>query len=171
MIRKTLLAGLLVSICGLFLASCVVYPRHHRAVVVVGPPVEYGYQPLLYNGYVVYYNDDGIPFYWNAGVRIWVPVSYRDRYIGHWRSHRSAYRSWYKHRGHHYRDRHYRRDRDRHRSGHRNDRPGLKPARRDDRRPPGVRPVRRAKDTRDAPRLKKARSTKKKKKKKKKSRD
>ena len=29
-----------------------------------GPPVEYGYQPLLYNGYVVYYTDIGEPYYW-----------------------------------------------------------------------------------------------------------
>ncbi len=111
MIRKLLLAGIFLMSAGLFLSSCIVSPRHHRAVVVVGPPVEYGYQPLLYDGYVVYYSDDGIPFYWNGGVRIWVPGSYRDRYINHYRSHRSSYRSWHKNRGHHYRNRHYRKSR------------------------------------------------------------
>jgi len=105
-----IVAFLLVAAAGLVLTSCVIGVRAHPVPVgvVVGPPVEYGYQPLLYDGYVVYYTDDGIPFYWAGGVRVWVPIEFRTRYISHWRTHRHAYHNWYTHRGSYYRSRSYR---------------------------------------------------------------
>jgi hypothetical protein len=109
MTRKMIIAVLLIATAGLVFSSCLVVarPRPVAAAVVVGPPVEYGYQPMLYDGYVVYYTDDGIPFYWVGGTRVWVPIEFRTRYISHWRSHRHSYHNWYRHRGHHYRTRHY----------------------------------------------------------------
>lgn len=72
-----------------------------------GPPHEYGYQPLLYDGYVVYFADDGIPYYWSGGSRIWIPHHARARYLSHWHRYRPAYRNWYKHRGSDYRTPHF----------------------------------------------------------------
>jgi hypothetical protein len=117
---------LLIATAGLVFSSCLVVarPRPVGAVVVVGPPLEYGYQPLLYDGYVVYYTDDGIPFYWASSARIWVPIQFRTRYISHWRSHRPAYFKWHKHRGHHYRSRHYKSHRRPVKRGHK---PSIKP--------------------------------------------
>ena len=111
MTKKMIVAVFLIAAAGLVLSSCVVGVRARPVpvgVVVVGPPVEYGYQPMLYDGYVVYYTDDGIPFYWAGGVRVWVPIEFRARYISHWRTHRHAYHNWYTHRGHYYRTRTYR---------------------------------------------------------------
>jgi hypothetical protein len=108
--KRMIIAFLLIATAGLVFSSCLVVARPRPVVtgaVVVGPPVEYGYQPMLYDGYVVYYTDDGIPFYWAGGVRVWVPIEYRTRYISHWRTHRHAYVKWHRHRGHHYRSRHY----------------------------------------------------------------
>lgn len=118
------LAGLALA-ATLVLGGCLV-----RTVAVVGPepPVEYGYQPMLYNGYVVYYTDDGVPFYWDGGVQIFVPLAYRTVYINHWHSHRGAYSTWYHHRGNYYRTRHYRSHRDK-----RDSRPVLTPRRDDSR--------------------------------------
>jgi hypothetical protein len=118
-----IIAFLLIATAGLIFSSCIVVGRPRPVVgatVVVGPPLEYGYQPLLYDGYVVYYTDDGVPFYWMAGTRVWVPVSFRARYISHWRSHRHSYHKWHKHRGNHYRGRHYKSHRRgvKHKRGH-----------------------------------------------------
>ncbi len=101
MLRRTIFAMVLTGFCGLLLSGCVFH------VVDPGPPVEYGYQPLLYNGYVVYYSDVGVPFYWSSGVRVFIPLAYRTHYIDHWHLHRASYLRWHQHRGHHYRSRHY----------------------------------------------------------------
>ncbi len=108
--RKNIFVFLMVAILGLSLSSCLVAirPPVFPGVIVVGPPLEYGYQPLLYNGYVVYYSDDGVPFYWSGSSRVWVPVASRNQYIVHYRSHHRSYRHWHKHRGHHYQGRRYR---------------------------------------------------------------
>ena len=123
------LAGLLIA-ASLATGACLV-----RTVAVVdpGPPIEYGYQPMLYNGYVVYYTDDGIPFFWDAGVRIYIPMAYRTVYINHWHSHRHAYGTWYQHRGNHYRSRRYKGSShsNDHRSGGHDSRPVLTPKRSD----------------------------------------
>ncbi len=103
-------AVLLLGLLSLVLSGCVVgvRPMPGVAVVVHGPPpVEYGYEPILYNGYVVYYTDDGLPYYWAGGVQVWIPDHERGYYVTHWRSHRRAYREWYHHRGHEYRNQRY----------------------------------------------------------------
>ncbi|RLB58229.1 MAG: hypothetical protein DRI34_05530 [Deltaproteobacteria bacterium] len=97
----------------LFAAGCVVVARPAPrpptpGVVVYGPPLEYGFRPLLYQGYVVYYTDDGIPYYWLGGRQVWLPAAERAYYVRYWRQHRQAYRKWYRHRGHVYRGRRYR---------------------------------------------------------------
>jgi hypothetical protein len=69
---------------------------------IYSPPVEYGYEPLLYNGYVVYYTDIGQPYYWLGGARVWVPSYARSRYVQHWQRYKHAYPNWYRHRGEYY---------------------------------------------------------------------
>ena len=95
---------LLLALMAFALSGCVVAARP----VEVGPPppVEYGYQPMLYQGYVVYYSPEGVPFYWYHGARYWVPEAHRDVYIRYWHAHGPAYREWYEHRGTTYRDYH-----------------------------------------------------------------
>jgi hypothetical protein len=116
-----ILAILLLAAAAFTLSSCVVVarPRPAVGVTVYGPPVEYGYQPLLYNGYVVYYDNSGIPFYWYGGTRVFVPVIHRDRYVTHYRTHHRSYHRWHKHRGRQYRGRHYK--------GRRGGKPTIKP--------------------------------------------
>ena len=123
MTKRLILMFLLLACTSMVFCSCLVVarPRPHAHVVVHGPPLEYGYQPLLYNGYVVYYDHAGVPFYWYGGSRVWIPVMYRDRYITHYRTHHHAYRKWHKHRGRHYRSRHYK--------GHKGHKPRIKPKR------------------------------------------
>ena len=93
---------LMIALAGLFVAGCLVVPAHHR-VVVVGPPVEYDYQPVLYDGYVVYYTDMGVPYYWVGGAQVWVPVHMKLHYHNHWKRHHRSYKIWSKKRGKHYR--------------------------------------------------------------------
>jgi hypothetical protein len=71
-----------------------------------GPP-EYaeGYQPQFYDGYVVYYDDGGRPFYHVNGGVVWVPPSspLYVGYVNHWRTYGGAYRGWYGRHGYRYR--------------------------------------------------------------------
>ncbi|HLK41221.1 MAG TPA: hypothetical protein VKU41_30930 [Polyangiaceae bacterium] len=76
------------------------------------PPPGYaeGYTPPLYDGYVVYYDDVGRPFYYLNGAVVWVPPT-SPFYIGlvhHWRVHGPAYHRWYAHYGYRYRGYHAR---------------------------------------------------------------
>lgn len=73
-----------------------------------------GYEPAYYDGYVVYYDDVGHPYYYGGGGEIvWIPAS-SPRYVAlvnHWHAHGPAYRRWYAHDGYRYRSyhaRHYR---------------------------------------------------------------
>ena len=82
-------------------------------VRTVPPPratvVTYDYTPMLYNGYVVYYDVAGRPYYYVGGMRYWVPRTYWPRYRGYYYRHRRYYWRWYHHRGYRYRGRRYRR--------------------------------------------------------------
>lgn len=64
-----------------------------------GPPPEYasGYEPMYYDGYVVYYDDTGRPYYHDNGVAIWIATSspYYAGYVSHWRTYGPAYGRWY----------------------------------------------------------------------------
>jgi hypothetical protein len=71
------------------------------------PPPAYaeGYQPQFYDGYVVYYDDVGRPYYYNNGAVFWVPATspLYIGYVNHWHAYGPAYRSWYGHYGYRYR--------------------------------------------------------------------
>ena len=90
------------------------------------------YSPLYHNGYTVYYDDVGQPYYWTGSSRSYIPrhhPSYRN-YRQHYGRHRVRYRSWHR------------------RQGHRNSRRSAMPARRHNRphrvaSPPSHRPGRR----------------------------
>lgn len=64
-----------------------------------------GYEPAYYDGYVVYYDDIGHPYYYNgAGAVVWVPVS-SPHYVGlvnHWHAYGPAYHRWYASTGYRY---------------------------------------------------------------------
>lgn len=71
------------------------------------PPPAYadGYQPQYYDGYVVYYDGVGRPYYYANGAVVWVPPT-SPFYLGlvnHWRYNRGAYYRWYGNRGYRYR--------------------------------------------------------------------
>lgn len=70
------------------------------------PPVYAGYWPAFYNGYVVYYDSVGRPYYYSRGVAVWVsPASpYYFGLMGHWRRYGPGYPQWYRHQGYRYHD-------------------------------------------------------------------
>lgn len=76
------------------------------------PPPSYadGYEPVYYDGNLVYYDDAGRPFYYDGGGVVWVRPSAPayPTLMAHWRSRPSAYRAWYAHQGYRYRGRGYR---------------------------------------------------------------
>ncbi len=70
------------------------------------PPPAYvaEYEPMYYDGYVVYYDDVGRPYYYVDGAVVWVPPT-SPLYIGlvhHWRVYGPAYHRWYAHYGYRY---------------------------------------------------------------------
>ena len=56
----------------------------------------YGYEPMYYNGYMVYY-DGGRPFYYMNGAVAWIsPMDpFYNTYIGHYRTYGPAYARWH----------------------------------------------------------------------------
>jgi len=70
------------------------------------PPPEYaeGYQPQFYDGYVVYFDEGGRPFYHVNGAVVWVPPTspLYVGYVNHWHAYGPAYRNWYGHYGYRY---------------------------------------------------------------------
>jgi hypothetical protein len=70
------------------------------------PPesVEGGYQPMYYEGAVVYYDDGGRPYYYDGGSVRWVPAGYAHyhTYVNHYRSSYQPYRHWYTRGGYRY---------------------------------------------------------------------
>jgi len=97
-IRRLMVVAL---VSGVLAASgCYVQAVEPGGEVVVG---NYGYEPMYYNGYMVYY-DAGRPFYWVGGSRIWISPSspYYAGYIGHYRTYGNAYSRWYAGHGHRY---------------------------------------------------------------------
>jgi hypothetical protein len=77
------------------------------------PPGYADYEPAYYDGYVVYYDDVGRPYYYANGAVLWISPG-APEYVGlvhHWRVYGPAYHRWYVRYGHGYRGyrRHYRR--------------------------------------------------------------
>jgi hypothetical protein len=95
--RSAVLAAL---VAGLGCATSACYVEDE------GPPAAYAsYEPAYYDGYVVYYDSVGRPYYY-AGDRVyWVPQS-SPVYVGlvnHYRYYRPYYSHWYGHYGYRYR--------------------------------------------------------------------
>ena len=105
--RKALTTLTFLSLVALASPACVAPVWDTSVSVAYGPPLEYGYQPLLYNGYVVYYTDIGEPYYWLGSARVWVPTYARGPYLGHWQRYRHVYPTRYKHRGAYYQTRQF----------------------------------------------------------------
>jgi hypothetical protein len=91
------------ALAGAVLASVGCYAEPYGTI----PPPEYayGYAPTYYDGYVVYYDDGGRPFYYVNGAVVWVPptVAAYPGLVAHWRAHGPAYRDWHAHVGPTYR--------------------------------------------------------------------
>jgi hypothetical protein len=98
-IVKALVVPVLLAAGALALPGCYV-----RAAVVEPVAVD-GYTPEYYEGYVVYYDDGGRPFYYVNGNVVWVPSHspYYVRLTNHWRVNGSAYRRWHVNHGTRYR--------------------------------------------------------------------
>ena len=96
---RNFLAVALLSV-SLAVAGCYVQAVEPGGEVAVG---NYGYEPMYYNGYMVYY-DAGRPFYYMNGVRVFVSPSspYYAGYIGHYRAYGPSYARWYAGYGHRY---------------------------------------------------------------------
>jgi hypothetical protein len=64
-----------------------------------------GYQPMYYDGYIVYFDTIGRPYYYNGGSVYWVPREspYYGAYVAHYGSYARGYRSWYTRGGYRYR--------------------------------------------------------------------
>jgi hypothetical protein len=64
-----------------------------------------GYDPQFYDGYVVYYDDIGRPYYYVDGTQVWLSVSSPayGSLLNYWRVHRAGYPRWYSYYGYRYR--------------------------------------------------------------------
>ena len=87
----TLLGALVLSVSTVA-SGCVVYSRPARPVVYAYG----GWQPLYYNGYVVYFTPDGIPYYYVGGRIVYVPRSHWHLYRPYFYRHRVAYWRWHR---------------------------------------------------------------------------
>lgn len=68
------------------------------------------YEPMYYQGYVVYYDNAGLPIYYVGGTRYYVPRTYvhYGLYTTHYRTYRVGYYRWNSHLGYRYRTVRYR---------------------------------------------------------------
>jgi hypothetical protein len=80
-------------------------PLASACYVEATPGVEYGYEPVYYDGALVYYDDVGRPFYYVGGAVVYVPATSPRYafYVDHWRRYGTQYRRWYVNRGARYR--------------------------------------------------------------------
>jgi hypothetical protein len=76
----------------------------------VEPVAAEGYTPTYYNGYVVYYDSYGSPYYYAGDRTYYVPRTYAhyDRLTYHYRTYSPNYHRWYTNRGYRYRGTQYR---------------------------------------------------------------
>ena len=81
-------------------------PAFAGCYVDLPPPATVGaYEPLYYDGYVVYYDARGLPYYYAGGEAFWVPpgYAYYDTYVSHYRANWGPYHAWYRRGGFRYR--------------------------------------------------------------------
>ncbi len=93
---------------GVALAALVglLAPLSSACAVEEDPPAAYGeYEPQYYDGYVVYYDGVGRPYYYANGAVFWVPPSspFYVGFVNSWRIHGPGYARWYSHHGYRYR--------------------------------------------------------------------
>jgi hypothetical protein len=92
---------------GVVLALATLFATGATGCYARAEPVVYvdAYQPTYYEGYVVYYDGVGRPYYYYDGESRWVPRTYvhYDLLVGHYHRYRPAYHRWYRHEGHRYR--------------------------------------------------------------------
>jgi len=64
-----------------------------------------GYAPPLYDGYVVYYDDIGHPYYYDDGGAVWIQPEWPGYwgYVNHYQAYGGGYHRWYAAHGAHYR--------------------------------------------------------------------
>jgi hypothetical protein len=97
------------SICAVLangLAACVVETVPPPPPAPPPPVIVRSYSPLYYQGYVVYYDRHGRPFYYVRGGVRYVPRAHvhYDRYVQHYRRQPRSYERWYEHEGRRHRD-------------------------------------------------------------------
>jgi hypothetical protein len=89
---RVVVAGWVMILLGV--SGCIVVPE--PGVGIYGGPGSPYYSPLYYDGYVVYYDTAGLPYYYLGGSPVYVPRRYReyDRLVTHYRLHQSHYDRW-----------------------------------------------------------------------------
>jgi hypothetical protein len=84
-------------LCAAALVAIAVSTQLAGCVVAADPPPRVAvaaYTPLYYNGYAVYYDAWGVPFYYLGGVPYYVPRTYvrYDALVAHYHTHPGLYR-------------------------------------------------------------------------------
>ena len=102
--KRTALAAVITAGVLLGPSACVMAP-YPTEVAISGPAVYY-YTPLFYEGYVVYYDVRGRPYYYQSGVNIYISTGYSGYrgLVAHYHKHRPQYDRWYHSHGVKYRD-------------------------------------------------------------------
>ncbi len=95
---------------GLVACACALSGCYAEADGTIPPPeYAYGYAPVYDNGYVVYYDDVGRPFYYGDHGAVWVfpndPLY--PGLVAHWHTFGPAYHRWYAHGGDRFRAYHF----------------------------------------------------------------
>lgn len=87
-VPRSVLAALLLAFAAP-LAGCTVQTE--------APAVYAGYEPVYYDGYVVYYDTAGAPYYYYEGDIRYVPRTYvyYDSLVDHYHVYRPYYHRWY----------------------------------------------------------------------------
>jgi len=94
---------LFVAALGVAASGCTV-----RTVGTARPAaatIETTYEPVYHDGYVVYYDDAGAPYYYDNDRVTYVPRTHAsfNVYVGHYRTHQHSYRRWHRTEGPRYR--------------------------------------------------------------------
>ena len=98
-----LVLSAMVAACAAFATGC--YAEVDQAGGPVVVESSYGYQPQYYDGYVVYYDGYGRPYYYNNGGSYYVPRGYAhyDGLVRHYNTYRDPYSRWNTRSGYRYR--------------------------------------------------------------------
>jgi len=100
--RRNVLVLALAALPVLTSMACAVYAEPSAY-----PATAAAYAPMYYDGFPVYYDAYGLPFYYLDGVQLYVPradVRF-GTLVAHYRTHREGYERWYAGEGYRYRSR------------------------------------------------------------------